>query len=78
MTAGSRNRRRIALAIVDFPQQDSPAKPNTSRSAIENVTRVETFGAPHHHWVHVTVDAADPNVFTFRQRIVASTIWRAV
>jgi hypothetical protein len=42
--------------------------------AIENVTRVETFGAPHHHWVHVTVDAADPNVFTFRPRIVAPNV----
>lgn len=39
--------------------------------AIENVTRVETFGQPHHHWLHVTADAADPNVFTFRQRILA-------
>ncbi len=49
---------------VDKPMQDR------SGAVIENFTRVETFGQPHHHWVHVTVDDADPNVFTFRQRIV--------
>ncbi len=38
--------------------------------AIENLTRLETFGAPHHHWVHVTVDVNDPDVFTIRQRLV--------
>jgi hypothetical protein len=47
-------------------------KPN--EPAIENFTRVETFGAPNHHWVHVTVDPSDPNVFTFRQRIVAPNV----
>lgn len=38
--------------------------------AIENFTRLETFGAPHHHWVQVTVDPGDPDVFAFRQRLV--------
>jgi hypothetical protein len=47
-------------------------KPN--EPAIENFTRVETFGSPHHHWVHVTVDPDDPNVFTFRQRIVPANL----
>jgi hypothetical protein len=42
--------------------------------AVENFTRVETFGAPNHHWIHVTVDVDDPQVFTFRQRIVAPNI----
>jgi len=37
---------------------------------IENVTRVETFGEPYHHWVSAVADLADPNVFTFRPRIV--------
>jgi hypothetical protein len=49
--------------------QRSAAEP-----AIENVTRVVTFGAPHHHWLHVTVEADDPNVFTFRQQIVAANV----
>jgi hypothetical protein len=45
-----------------------------SGPAIENFTRVETFGDPHHHWVQVTVDPADPNVFTFRPRIVPANV----
>ena len=41
---------------------------------LENVTRVESFGSPHHHWVEVTVDPADPNVFSFRQRLVPANL----
>src|SRR6267378_2243071 len=37
---------------------------------VANFTRVETFGARNTHWVSVTIDANDPNVFTFRPRIV--------
>ncbi len=49
---------------------DKPLVSSVSGHRLENFTRVETFGQPDHHWVHVTVDDADPNVFTFRQRIV--------
>jgi hypothetical protein len=42
--------------------------------SIENFTRLETFGTPNHHWVEVTVDPNDPNVFRVRQRIVAGNI----
>jgi hypothetical protein len=41
---------------------------------IENFTRVEPFGDPFNHWVHVTVDADDPNVFTFRPRMVPGNL----
>jgi hypothetical protein len=37
-----------------------------SKRRVENFTRVETFGYPDIHWVRVTVDPDDPNVFTFR------------
>ncbi len=37
---------------------------------LENFTRVETFGTVNLHWLKVTVDPADPSLFTFRQRIV--------
>jgi hypothetical protein len=37
---------------------------------VENFTRVETFGEPHVHWVRVTVDRADPQVFSFHQELV--------
>src|SRR5207237_2663247 len=51
-----------------------PSGPRDARSTIANFTRVETFGQPDHHWLHVTVDPDDPGVFTFRQRIVQSSI----
>ena len=41
---------------------------------VENVTRVEPFGSPFHHWVMATVDPDDPNVFTFHQRLVPANM----
>jgi hypothetical protein len=57
---------------------DKPLSPRVTRGAqpIEHFTRVETFGSPYHHWVHVTVDPGDPNVFTFRPRLVAANLTR--
>ena len=60
---------------------DKPLSPRRERGkpavpALENFTRVETFGSPYHHWVHVTVDANDPNVFTFRPRIIPANVTR--
>lgn len=37
---------------------------------IENVTRVENFGSQYVHWVEVSVDPRDENVFSFRQHII--------
>lgn len=37
---------------------------------IKNFTRVETFGSPNLHWIKVTVNANNPNVFTFQPMIV--------
>lgn len=36
----------------------------------ENFTRVETFGWPDTHWVRVTVDPSDPQLFSFAPQIV--------
>lgn len=41
---------------------------------IQNFTRVETFGDPFNHWVQVTVDANDPNVFAFTPRMVPANL----
>jgi len=41
---------------------------------IEILTRVESFGTPNHHWLQVTVEVSDPNVFTFRPRIIAANV----
>jgi len=51
---------------IDKPLLD----PKTGRM-IENFTRVETYGFPDTHWVKVNIDPDDPDVFVFRQRIVA-------
>jgi hypothetical protein len=62
-----------------FFRIDKPLSPRRVRGSavtpeLENFTRVETFGTPYHHWVHVTADANDPNVFTFRPRIVEANL----
>ena len=37
---------------------------------LPNLTRLQTFGSPHIHWVRVTVDAKNANVFTVQPMIV--------
>jgi hypothetical protein len=37
---------------------------------LANLTRLQTFGSPLIHWVRVTVDAKNPNVFTIQPVIV--------
>jgi len=49
---------------------DKPLTGTSSKRIIENFTRVETFGYPDTHWVRVSIDPDDPNVFRFRQEIV--------
>ena len=45
-----------------------------SRRRVENFTRVETFGENDNHWLRVTVEPGNPNVFAFDQRIVAANL----
>ena len=51
---------------------DKPLAGARSGRRIENFTRVETFGNPDVHWLRVTVDPGDPNVFTFRPQMIRS------
>ena len=53
---------------------DQPLYGAKSHRRIENFTRVETFGNPDSHWVRVTVDPRDPNVFTFRPQYVQKNL----
>lgn len=53
---------------------DQPFVGARSQRRIENLTRVETFGNPDVHWVRVTVDPRDPNVFTFRPGYVRKNL----
>jgi hypothetical protein len=43
--------------------------PKTNRR-FQNFTRVETFGFPDSHWVRITVDPSDPQLFRFKAEIV--------
>ena len=43
-------------------------------NVVENFTRVTTFGEAQNHWVSVTVDANDPNIFTFHPHLVAANV----
>lgn len=38
---------------------------------VKNFTRVETFGSPNLHWIKVSVNTKNPNVFTFQPVIVS-------
>ena len=53
---------------------DQPLLGARSRRRIENFTRVETFGDPDVHWINVSVDWRDPNVFTFRPQYVRKNL----
>jgi hypothetical protein len=53
---------------------DKPLYGSRSRRAIENFTRVETFGHPNTHWIRAIVEPGDPNVFTFKQQIVKENL----
>lgn len=53
---------------------DKPLAGSTSRRMIENFTRVETIGYPDTHWIRVTINPEDPNVFSFRQEIVKENL----
>jgi hypothetical protein len=55
---------------------DKPFRARSGLPPIDNFTRVETFGAPSHHWVQVFVNRDDPNVFAFRPRLVEANIQR--
>ena len=39
---------------------------------VPNLTRIEGFGDPFHHWVRIDVDSNDPEVFVVRPRLVGA------
>ena len=59
---------------IDKPLGFRRVRTAAATPQLENFTRVETFGAPNHHWVQAFVRRDDPNVFSFRQRIVAPNV----
>ncbi len=53
---------------------DKPLFSAKTNRMFENFTRVETFGNPDTHWVRVTVDPSDPQVFRFNAEIVPENV----
>jgi hypothetical protein len=53
---------------------DKPLYGKKTERSFENFTRVETFGDPNTHWVRITVDAEEPQLFRFDVRIVSENI----
>jgi hypothetical protein len=49
---------------------DKPLVRATDGSLVGHFTRMETFGHPDVHWIRVTVDPADADVFSIRPAIV--------
>ena len=63
----------IAHGDSHYFRVDKPLTAGTTTSGVqmlENVTRIENFGAQYVHWVEVSVNAKDENVFGFKQHIV--------
>jgi hypothetical protein len=53
---------------------DKPLLNSKTARVIENFTRLETFGTPDVHWIRVTADLNDPNVFTFKPEVVTKNV----
>lgn len=49
--------------------------PANGMQILERVTRVENFGSQYVHWVEVTVDPRDPNVFRFEPHLVEANLY---
>ena len=69
--------RPVVLAVGDTHifRVDKPLY-RADRSLVENFTRVEVFGHPHVHWVRVTVDPREREVFSFHQELVPTNMTR--
>jgi len=63
----------IAHGDSHYFRVDKPLNGPTTTSGeqmLENVTRVENFGAQYVHWLEVQVNAHDVNVFSFKPHII--------
>lgn len=66
----------VALVHGDshYYRIDQPLLGRRSRKRLENFTRVETFGNPDNHWIRVTVNPRDPNLFSYRPEYVRKNL----
>ena len=60
---GDTHQPRVDKPLMSPTVPVTPSAPNPAR--VENFTRVETYGFPDTHWIRVTVDPDDDEVFRF-------------
>jgi hypothetical protein len=53
---------------------DQPLFSAKNGRRFDNFTRVETFGSPNTHWIRVTVDPSDAQVFSFKAELIAENV----
>lgn len=65
-------RRPVLLIHGDthYFRVDKPLYNPATNRRLENFTRLETFGAPDFHWISVSVDPDDPQVFEIRPELI--------
>jgi hypothetical protein len=51
-----------------------PLPSKRTKRFVQNFTRIEVFGDPDSHWVRVTVDPANPALFTVEPVIVPDNL----
>ena len=74
LTAVRADRGEPAPAVIHFTPTgrriDQPLLGKRTGKRLENFTRVETFGDPDNHWIRVSVNPKDPNIFSYRAEYV--------
>ena len=53
---------------------DQPLFSAKNSRRFENFTRVETFGSPDTHWIKITIDPADAQVFSFKAELIPENV----
>lgn len=53
---------------------DQPMVSSKSKRRVENFLRVETYGNPDVHWLRVTIEPDNPNVFRFERQLVKENL----
>ncbi len=61
---------------VDMPMNETAGKlvQKDKGSLVENFTRVQTFGSGFNHWVELTIDPSDPNLFSFTPHLIKANL----
>lgn len=60
--------------VVDKPLLVADTLADEDPRALEELTRVETFGSPYIHWVRIHVDPRDRDVFSFHPEVIRENL----